>query len=78
MTFSLSPVFFSTWLKISKANEFPDSIRATWSVVRSMGTGSVGSTSSVLLHDININKIIRKTADDDLIIMVFIIVYFMD
>jgi hypothetical protein len=78
MTFSFSPVPSSTSLKISKAKELPDSIRDTWSCVSSIGTGSVGKSSSVLLHDtVNRDKIMKMAADD-LVILVFIMIYFTD
>jgi hypothetical protein len=74
MTFSFSPVLFSTCLKISKANELPDSIRATWSCERLMGTGSVGNSSLFLVHDIAKSVIMTKIAADDLIVLLFIVV----
>jgi hypothetical protein len=76
ITFSLSPALCNTLLKISKENEFSDSIRVTWSCVRFIGTGSVGRLSLVLLHDIEISNMIRKTAAEDPIILVFIMVSF--
>ena len=78
MTFSFSPVLSSTCPKISKAKELPDSIRDIWSWVSSIGTGSVGKSSSVLLHDTVIRDIIMKMAADDPVILVFILVYFTD
>jgi hypothetical protein len=78
MTFSFSPALFKTWLKMSKANALPDSISATWSWVRSIGTGSVGSTSLFLLHDINVRVKRIKIADNDPVILLFIMTHFTD
>ena len=74
ITFSPSPEFSSTLLKISNANEFSDSIRLTWSRLRSIGTGSVGRLSSVLLHETKKRINIKKMAADVIGFRVFMII----
>jgi hypothetical protein len=77
MIFSDAPEFSTTFLKISKAKEFSDSISETWSAVRFIGTGSTGKISSgSLLHDKNINGTVTENTTAVLKILFFIILSF--
>jgi hypothetical protein len=49
--FSVSGVLFSTSLKMSKANEFSDSIKEACFRVRFIGTGLSGKLSDVFSHE---------------------------
>jgi hypothetical protein len=73
MIFSDAPEFSITFLKISKAKEFSDSIRETWSAVRFIGTGSTGRISlGSMLHDKNIKDIVNENTTAALKILFFI------
>ncbi len=78
MIFCELPSFSATSLKISKANEFSDSIRAICLVVSSISTGSFGKSSSgVLVHFINKRRMDERT-NTDAIILFFMYLAFKD
>jgi hypothetical protein len=69
-----SGVLFSTPLKISKANELPDSIKDTCFNERFMGTGSDGRLlSGVFLQEIKIRQFTSEIIINGLSMMVFMI-----
>ena len=63
MMFSDSPALSTTFLKISKENEFADSMSETWFVLRFIWTGSVGKVlSDSFLHDKKVREITTEIA----------------
>jgi hypothetical protein len=72
ITFFESDVLFRTSLKISKANELPDSINDTCFKVRSIGTGWSGSLSEAFSQETKISENAKEATSTGFNILFFI------